>query len=87
MRRSWSTEAGELAARRGPSERKKGPTGWVRIGLLGGKERQPTFCHVLHPVVWNAPSRGLIVTVVWPVVAPLAMIALKSPLVSFNRAQ
>ncbi|MGH3671651.1 MAG: hypothetical protein ACRDSH_13620 [Pseudonocardiaceae bacterium] len=50
-------------------------------------ERQPTFCHVVHPVVWNAPSLALIVAVVWPVGVPLAMIEPKFPLVSFKRAQ
>jgi hypothetical protein len=43
--------------------------------------------HWLHPDVSNAPSLLLIVTVVGPVGFPLVMMALKSPLVFFKRAQ
>ncbi len=46
-----------------------------------------TLAHVLQPLVWNAPSLPLIVTVVGPPGFPLAIIAAKSPLVSFNRDQ
>jgi hypothetical protein len=42
---------------------------------------------VLHPLVVNAPSVALMVTVIGPWLMPLAIIALKLPLVSFRRAQ
>jgi hypothetical protein len=47
----------------------------------------PVLRHWLHPDVSNAPSLLLIVTVVGPVGFPLVMMALKSPLVFFKRAQ
>lgn len=61
---------------------------WVlECGRRGTRPAYRTLAHVLHPLVWNAPSLPLIVTVVGPSGFPFAMIAAKSPLVSFNRDQ